>query len=86
MEAPGYEPFSSESYGALTNGLVVRLQPGAGPNGIVLTPGGEPATNATVYYGAAGEQFGLNDASIGCIHGVVKMVRMGATRRPFRAV
>jgi hypothetical protein len=69
VEAPGYEPFLSESPAVLTNGMVIRLGRGAGLNGIVLTPQGKSATNASVYYAAAGEQFSLEANSIGSVYG-----------------
>lgn len=69
IEAPGYEPFVSESPAVVTNGLVVRLHRGAGPNGVVLTPTGEPAANASVYYAAGREQFTLDGRTIASVYG-----------------
>jgi hypothetical protein len=60
VEAPGYDPFVSESLETPTNGLVIRLTKGVGPSGVVLLPDGKPATGATIIYGAKREQFGLN--------------------------
>lgn len=59
FEASGYDPFVTEPMQTSTNGLVVRLQTGAGPSGVVLLPNGQPASGATVIYGAAHDQHGL---------------------------
>jgi hypothetical protein len=39
--------------------MVVRLEPGRGPRGIVLQPNGKPATGANVIFGGDREQFSL---------------------------
>ena len=64
IEAASYDPYESEPISVTTRNLLIRLKHGVGPNGVVLLPGGEPATNATVIFAASREAFQFYNKSI----------------------
>ena len=59
IEAEGYDPFQSDPLPAGTNGMVVRLQKGAGLNGVVLGPDGRPITGVMLALCVYGEQLSV---------------------------
>jgi hypothetical protein len=69
IEAPGFDPYVSEPLETPTNGLIFRLSRGIGPSGVVLLPDGKPAVGATVIYGAAHQQFSLNQTTLNSFGG-----------------
>ncbi len=64
IEAPGYQPYETTPTNATTTNLVIRLERGAGPNGVVLQPDGKPAADAVVIFGTSQEQFGLSGGKL----------------------
>jgi protocatechuate 3,4-dioxygenase beta subunit len=64
IEAKGYQPLETDPIPTNAQELVLRLQTGEGPNGVVLLPDGTPAEGATVFYAAKREQCSLTDRAI----------------------
>ncbi len=64
IEAEGFLPYESGPIGTPVSNLVVRLQRGEGPSGVVLLPDGTPAQGATVFYADTQEGCDLQDRVI----------------------
>jgi hypothetical protein len=64
IEAEGYGPYVSAPASKSAKNLLVRLKRAAGPNGVVLLPNGEAASNVIVLYAATHEVVSIKDQSI----------------------
>ncbi|MDB6018049.1 MAG: hypothetical protein JWR19_2538 [Pedosphaera sp.] len=64
VEAQGYLPIEYGPTNEMATNLVIRLKRGAGPNGVVLLPDGQPAEKATVIYLVSREQSSLSDGAL----------------------
>lgn len=59
VEAEGYDPVILPAMRTGTNGLVVSLEKGVGPSGMIVDEKGKPVSGASVFYAVKDEQCGL---------------------------
>lgn len=59
IEADGFDAYETDPLPNGTNGLVVRLRRGLGPNGIVVGTDGKPASGVLMFLAAGGDQMAL---------------------------